>query len=264
MEFCGHSNEGWGPQSSLRPFDLTPCFEWTVLFSIPSALLITFGIQHILKLRRRAIFIRGSTSRRLSSAKIVRSTFFRVFVSTGLDFESLIWEKYRNLLFLLSPVWRRTNHFPQILALVLAPLSVARLVFATLSSEPRSPAVYLSLLTQTLAFLILPALTRHNDLRTRRSSTLLLLFWPVYLTGYLIWARTATAINWNHRYQVDFTLASAIAALGLFHWVLECFGPEHGKDASHVLNRDEHESPYETASVYSRWTFHWMDTLMKV
>ena len=147
---------------------------------------------------------------------------------------------------------------------MLAALSVARVVFATLSSKHQSPAVYLSLLSQTLAFLILPALTRHNDLRARRASTLLLLFWPVYLTGYLIWARTAVATNWTHHHQVDFTLASIVTILGLFHFVLECFGPEHGKDASHVPHRDPNESPYETANVYSRWTFHWMDTLMKV
>ena len=147
---------------------------------------------------------------------------------------------------------------------MLALLSVARFVFATLSPKPQPPAVYISLLTQALAFLILPALTRHNDLRARRSSTLLLLFWPVYLTGYIIWARTAASINWIHRHQLDFTLASIIAVLGLFHWVLECFGPEHGKDAYHVPNRDQNESSYQTASVYSRWTFHWMDGLMKV
>jgi hypothetical protein len=80
MEFCGHSSEGWGPQSSLRPFDLTPCFEWTILFSVPSALLVTLGIPRILKLRRNAIFIRGSTSRRLSQTKIVRFDIFAEFL----------------------------------------------------------------------------------------------------------------------------------------------------------------------------------------
>ena len=143
-------------------------------------------------------------------------------------------------------------------------LSLARLVFATLSPKHQSPAIYISLLSQTLAFLVLPALTRHNDLRARRSSTLLLLFWPVYLTGYIIWARTAAATNWIHRHQVDFILASVLALFGLFHWILECFGPEHGKDATQVPHRDPNESPFETANAYSRWTFHWMDALMKV
>ena len=147
---------------------------------------------------------------------------------------------------------------------MLALLSVIRLVFATLSSKPQPPATSLSLLSQTLAFLLLPALTRHNDLRARRSSTLLLLFWPVYLTGYIIWARTVAATNWIHRHQVDFILASIVALLGLFHWILECFGPEHGKDATQVPHRVPNESPFETANAYSRWTFNWMDTLMKV
>jgi ATP-binding cassette subfamily C (CFTR/MRP) protein 1 len=147
---------------------------------------------------------------------------------------------------------------------LLALLSVARLAFATLSPKHQSPAVFLSLVSQTLAFLILPALTRHNDLRARRSSTLMLLFWPAYLTGYLIWARTAAATNWARHHQVDFILASIVALLGLFHWAIECFGPEHGNDASQVPNRDPNESAYGTANVYSRWTFHWMDNLMKV
>ena len=79
--FCGHSSEGWGPRSPLRSFDLTPCFESTVLFAIPSALLVTFGIPRILKSRRSPIFIRGSTSRRLSQTKTVSLSFLSNFVT---------------------------------------------------------------------------------------------------------------------------------------------------------------------------------------
>ena len=93
LEFCGHSSEGWGPQSSLRPFDLTPCFESTVLVSIPSILLLAFGIRRILKLRRRAILIRGSTSRTLSQGKTVRLAFQPNFVAARLFFDLILVER---------------------------------------------------------------------------------------------------------------------------------------------------------------------------
>ena len=42
-ELCPYP-EGWGPVSRLRPFDLTPCFEDAVLFSVPFGLLIAVGL----------------------------------------------------------------------------------------------------------------------------------------------------------------------------------------------------------------------------
>jgi hypothetical protein len=131
MEFCAHSSEGWGPWSPLRSFDLTPCFEWTVLFSIPSALLVAFGIRCILKLRRKAIFIRGSASRRLSQAKIVRLTSCRVFASTQLDFFDRVEGKYRTLylsyhtcdirLTIFCRFWLSCSHCSLLLVLCLPP-----------------------------------------------------------------------------------------------------------------------------------------------
>jgi hypothetical protein len=105
MEFCGHSGEGWGPQSSLRSFDLTPCFERTVFFSIPSAFLVLFGILWILKLRRRAILIRGSASRRFSQTKVVSRLFCGALCSpvSILILWGLLGE-IRNTLFALSSV----------------------------------------------------------------------------------------------------------------------------------------------------------------
>lgn len=42
-DLCRHP-EGWGPVSHLRPFDLTPCFEDAVLFSVPLGLLIALSL----------------------------------------------------------------------------------------------------------------------------------------------------------------------------------------------------------------------------
>ncbi|KAI0305966.1 metal resistance protein YCF1 [Multifurca ochricompacta] len=40
---CNH-NEGWGPVSRLRPFDLTPCFQEGVLFSTPLTFFLLLGL----------------------------------------------------------------------------------------------------------------------------------------------------------------------------------------------------------------------------
>jgi ATP-binding cassette, subfamily C (CFTR/MRP), member 1 len=40
---CYHP-EGWGPVSRLRTFDLTPCFEEAILFSVPLASLIVLSL----------------------------------------------------------------------------------------------------------------------------------------------------------------------------------------------------------------------------
>jgi ATP-binding cassette subfamily C (CFTR/MRP) protein 1 len=48
---CHHS-EGWGPISRLRPFDLTPCFEEAVLFSVPLGSLIVLSLIRVYQLRK--------------------------------------------------------------------------------------------------------------------------------------------------------------------------------------------------------------------
>jgi len=59
-------------------------------------------------------------------------------------------------------------------------------------------------------------------------------------------------------------MVATVAILGFILWVLECVGPEHEPGAYHPIGKDINESPFITANVYSRWTFHWMDGLMKL
>ncbi|KAH9967354.1 metal resistance protein YCF1 [Russula dissimulans] len=49
-----HHPEGWGPVSRLHPFDLTPCFEDAVLFSVPLGLLTALGLLRIWQLSKLA------------------------------------------------------------------------------------------------------------------------------------------------------------------------------------------------------------------
>jgi ATP-binding cassette subfamily C (CFTR/MRP) protein 1 len=50
-DLCHHP-EGWGPVSRLRSFDLTPCFEDAVLFSVPLGLLIAVSLLRLWHLSR--------------------------------------------------------------------------------------------------------------------------------------------------------------------------------------------------------------------
>ncbi|KAI9139661.1 hypothetical protein BKA69DRAFT_1084383 [Paraphysoderma sedebokerense] len=45
--------EGWGPWSSDRILDFTPCFEDFIITNIPMLFLILFGIPRLLKLSKR-------------------------------------------------------------------------------------------------------------------------------------------------------------------------------------------------------------------
>jgi hypothetical protein len=68
-----HHPEGWGPISRLRPFDLTPCFEDAVLFSVPSAVLVVLGLLRMLHLSRQPALQRAQKINTwLLWAKLVR------------------------------------------------------------------------------------------------------------------------------------------------------------------------------------------------
>ena len=46
------SDEGWGPSSSNRPFDFTPCFENTVLLAVPDALFVLLALINLWNLSK--------------------------------------------------------------------------------------------------------------------------------------------------------------------------------------------------------------------
>ena len=112
--------------------------------------------------------------------------------------------------------------------------------------------------------LILP-LTYYNHYRTRTSSSLVLLFWPLYVLTSLVWARTAWMSS-GTAFRVVFYLKGSTLLLGLASFFLEClgstFGPEDIPPKSHHIEGHV-ESPLLTANLFSIWTFAWMSELMK-
>lgn len=125
-------------------------------------------------------------------------------------------------------------------------------------------STYISLGSQLVTFIVLPILMRRNHVRERRSSTVLLVYWPTYLVAFGIWMRTHLATGWFDRHPAELGLTVTVATIGFVLWMLECIGPEHEPGAYHPIGKDINESPFRTANAYSRWTFHWMDGLMKL
>ena len=117
------------------------------------------------------------------------------------------------------------------------------------------------LVLEAIAFLALLLLTHVNHTRTRRSSTIALLFWLTYFAALLIWSRTTLSFARTQLPPV-FVLRWSIGALGLMAFALECLGPEYcaEPDSTPRLNP---QSPLLTANIFSVWTFSWLTSLMK-
>ena len=117
------------------------------------------------------------------------------------------------------------------------------------------------LVLEAIAFLALLLLTYMSHTRTRRSSTIALLFWLAYFAALLIWSRTILGIARSHLPPV-FALRSGIGALGLVAFALESLGPEYCSEPDGT-SRLNPESPLLTANIFSVWTFGWLTPLIK-
>ncbi|KAJ8592180.1 P-loop containing nucleoside triphosphate hydrolase protein [Rhizopogon salebrosus TDB-379] len=108
---------------------------------------------------------------------------------------------------------------------------------------------------EPLALLASWILTRLNHRRTRSSSTILLIFWPAYITALAIWSRSFLQHDASGRLFV-FLSKWAVELFALPAYVLECISPDDS-------DKDNTESPIVTANVYSVWSFAWLTPLMK-
>ncbi|KAH9852113.1 metal resistance protein YCF1 [Lenzites betulinus] len=133
-----------------------------------------------------------------------------------------------------------------------------------LISVTRRPVVFIaSYALEAAALLVSPFLVYLNHLRTRASSSLVLLFWPIYTLGIIVWARTSLTISPVALLPVVL-IRSAVVLLGLATFALECLGPEFtDEDRPEHFVKGHVESPLLTANIFSIWSFSWMDTLMQ-
>ncbi|KAG8854878.1 hypothetical protein FRB96_007278 [Tulasnella sp. 330] len=107
-----------------------------------------------------------------------------------------------------------------------------------------------------LAFPASALLTRSNHTKTRRSSSLLSILWPLYITAQLISLRTFFEINNEDAHDRRFILTSVLTGLVTLVFALELKGQELIQDL------EKKESPYVVANFYSRMFFQWMTPLM--
>ncbi|CCL99693.1 uncharacterized protein FIBRA_01714 [Fibroporia radiculosa] len=140
-------------------------------------------------------------------------------------------------------------------------ISCANLILVLVTH--RRVALVQSYVLEILVLLVLPVLTTLNHYRARTSSSLLLLFWPLYVLGLLVWARTVFGTSYRSLLPV-IALRCAVAILGLAAFGLECFGTEFSPEDRPSGSANGHvESPLLTANIFSIWTFSWMSDLMK-
>jgi ATP-binding cassette, subfamily C (CFTR/MRP), member 1 len=237
-----HHHEGWGPVSRLRPFDLTPCFEEAVLFSFPLAFLIVLGLFRAWYLFKRCALQRTQKINMwFLWIKLVRRPFF---------FANLISGRVESVIL--------TECYQAILGLVVSN-SLVNLVIA--SFYPQCIYFFPSSVLEMAGFLVLPLLTYLNHTRTRRSSTIALLFWLAYFFALLVRSRTALESVPPHMPLV-LTMRWATGGLGLVAFALECLGPEFRAEPDD-RPRLNPESPLLTANIFSVWTFGWLTPLMK-
>ena len=126
---------------------------------------------------------------------------------------------------------------------------------------PRYVSFYPSFILEATAFLVLPLLTYLNHTRTRRSSTIALIFWLTYIPSLLIWTRTTLGLTGPCSPLVP-ALQWGISALGVVVFALEFLGPEFRAEPDDKPRLNP-ESPQLTANIFSVWTFGWLTLLMR-
>lgn len=135
----------------------------------------------------------------------------------------------------------------QALLVSAAGVSVANAILVVL--QDTSVPVFQYYLLEPIALASAIPLTFLNHTRTRTSSTVLLLFWPLYLVALGFWLRTIIDTRLAS-FSTILILKGVTAGLGFLSFILECVGPE----PDHVTDdKSQEESPIVTANIFSIW-----------
>ena len=122
-----------------------------------------------------------------------------------------------------------------------------------------------SYILEPLALLPAIFLTYTNHKQTRTSSSILLLFWPAYTIGILIWGRTLAATHSENLGDVIVPLALrfAVVVFGHFAFTLELLAPKFEPDLDDEIDEADVENPLVSANIFSRWSFGYMTPLLE-
>ncbi|KIJ59434.1 hypothetical protein HYDPIDRAFT_118534 [Hydnomerulius pinastri MD-312] len=146
----------------------------------------------------------------------------------------------------------RWRLYGKLTLLVLAFLTSLNNLFFVLTHRI-SAAVDWPYVLEPLALFASLFLTRYNHLRTRSSSTILLLFWPCYTIAVVIWTRSYVG---TLETLLLVPLIWVVQLLGLASFALECISPDDSADSNT-------ENPTITANIFSICSFAWLTPLMR-
>jgi ATP-binding cassette, subfamily C (CFTR/MRP), member 1 len=119
-------------------------------------------------------------------------------------------------------------------------VSITNVLFIVFHPNIPVPVLY-SYLLEPFALTSILVFTYFNHTRTCSSSTLLLVFWPLYIAAIAAWTRTVIT---REHFLVILSLKCATFGLGAVAFGFECSGLEF---------EDSYDSPILTANVYSIW-----------
>ncbi|TPX65411.1 hypothetical protein SpCBS45565_g05227 [Spizellomyces sp. 'palustris'] len=152
------------------------------------------------------------------------------------------------------------------LAFALLVLHVGEYLNAYLQGSLCDGAEYLcarvSFWSGAAALLFAIVLHHEEHLRSRVPSTVLLFFWLFTVVAGIVKLRTLVLVGAYARDPVGFALYVSFLGIAIFLFALENV-PKSGTYYS-SLDEDVSASPEETANIFSRLTFFWMDPLMKL
>ena len=120
--------------------------------------------------------------------------------------------------------------------------SIANALFIVFHPNNPVPVLY-SYLLEPFALTSILVFTHFNHTRTRSSSTILLIFWPLYIAAIAAWTRTVMSRNLD-QFLVILSIRCATLGLAAVAFGFECKGPEFGEN---------YDSPLLTANAYSIW-----------
>ena len=244
--------EGWGPMSPVRDFDLTPCFQAVAMWLVPSVAFLVLAFFSLRYLTTRPVQERGDMSLNLLHEKDGLTTIIAL-----LGFAEVI--------------------------VMLSLRGQANGATEALTSGIQILAASVSSLSYVCALLLQHA----NHLRERHSSDVAILLWLTNLVAGPVRVRTLMQMApWASLTQMLLVVPFCMRLLLVVAMLVLESQPIEGDEGAIALPDDDEglltvgdeappeeeppvdplyhpaESPLETANLFSRLTFHWMQPMM--
>ncbi|ORY04586.1 metal resistance protein YCF1 [Basidiobolus meristosporus CBS 931.73] len=213
--------EGWGPWS-FRTIDFTLCFEYGVVLLVPTLFLFVFGIPRLQRLRQKIELPQDSLIEIHYWAKMI--TLLAIFgLNIALDV---------TIALKLKDTW----------------------------STWWSEISFVSNLVVILSMFLIFTLHRLEHTRSRKASSVLLLYWLFKLGANVIYLRTLIVSDYRLKHPTEFIFIATVASLEALIFILELI-PKHKLD--YLLPGEEaNVCPEQYANVFSLITFSWMNPLL--